>query len=232
MKPKERILVVDDEKIMRDLFVRILRAEECDVVTAESGKEAIKKVKEIPFDIVFLDIRMPGMSGVDVFTEIKRISPNSKVFMMTAFEVPQQIEKALAGGANGSLFKPFHISEIEDIVKTRRASLSKLPVRINGEMLLLDADEIFFIKAIDNGAEIHTHRNTYWARFTLKELEDRLGRDKFFRTHRSYIVNLDKVRKVAPVTSASVALILGDEMQSQVLASRRKAQEVKRRLGI
>lgn len=232
MQGKPSILVVDDEQIVRDLFVKILRGEEYRVVTAQDGEEAIEKVKKMPFDIVFLDIKMPGMDGVEVLKEIKELSPQTQVFMMTAFEVPRKVENALSSGASGSLFKPFDVGEVVDIVKRGRAPLSKLPVRIDGEMLLLDVGEIYYIKAEHNGAEIHTSKDTFWIRFTLNELESRLGQKQFFRIHRSYIVNLDRVKKVAPLTRTSVALIMDDERQSRVITSRTRTKQVKKLLGM
>lgn len=232
MKQKPNILVVDDEQIIRDLFVKILEGARYKVVTAQNGEEAIEKAKETHFDIVFLDIRMPGKDGVETLREIRKLSPRSQVFMMTAFEVPKQVEDALAEGASGSLFKPFDVGQVTEIVKKRTAPLSKLPVRVDGEMLLLDTDEIFYVKAIDNGAEIHTQKDALWARFTLSELEKRLGLPPFFRTHRSFVVNLDKVKKVAPLSRASVVLVMADEKQTPVLVSRARTPQVKRLLGM
>lgn len=232
MKSKLKILVVDDEQIMRDLFVKILRKEEHEVVTAQDGKEAVKKIKENNFDIVFMDIRMPDMNGVETFGQIKKLSPKSKVFMMTAFEVPKEIEKALQEGARGCLFKPFGVDEVLQCVSEKKAPLSRLPVRVDDEHLLLDVDEIFYVAAKYNGSEIHTEKDNYWMRITLTDLEKRLGRANFVRTHRGYLVNLDKVRKIAPLSGDAVLLVMKDEKQSQVLVSRARTKAVKKLLGL
>ena len=106
------ILVVDDEPGMRALFSFMLGAKGYAVRTAASGEEAIESVKEAGYDLVFLDIRMPYMNGVEVLHELRKYRPDIAVVMMTGYAVEQQLEGALKDGAKGYLRKPFTVDEL------------------------------------------------------------------------------------------------------------------------
>ncbi len=93
---RTRILVVDDEKVIRDLFTRVLRAQDVQVTTVESGEEAVDKIRKEPFDVVFLDMVMPGMDGLETFKVLKQIKPEIAIVMMTGFAVEHKIKEALS----------------------------------------------------------------------------------------------------------------------------------------
>ena len=119
-----RILVVDDEQNLTLLLESILESKGYEVETANSGLEAIEKAQKKTFDICLLDIRMPGMNGVEVFLKIKEISPLTRVIMMTAYAVEDLIEIALNEGAYTCVHKPFDIDDIlrlvEEALKTKK----------------------------------------------------------------------------------------------------------------
>lgn len=114
-----RILVVDDEAVIRDLFKRILETKGHQVVAVESGSEAIDEIKTEPFDIIFLDIVMPGIGGLKACQTIESINPEAKIVMMTGYgtEVEEEIEKSLKAGAYECLYKPFTIKELLDTLE-------------------------------------------------------------------------------------------------------------------
>ena len=120
-----KILVVDDQPGMRITLDGILKRRGHEVVTAEGGCQAIEELKKNNIDVVLMDIKMPGMDGVETFLKMKEIDPKISVFMMTAFAVDVQIKKALEEGALGIIYKPFDIektlSMIENCVRSRRS---------------------------------------------------------------------------------------------------------------
>lgn len=116
MAKVKNILVVDDEKVIRDLFKRVLGLKGYSVTVAESGKKAVEKLKKEEFNIAFIDIVMPEMDGVETFKAIKEINPEITGVMMTAFAVHDKIEKAAQHGAIDYLYKPFDIVEIMTII--------------------------------------------------------------------------------------------------------------------
>jgi len=113
---KNNVLVVDDVKSIRLTLGGILGDEGYNVVLAEDGYQAIDAAKETPFDLVFMDIKMPGINGVQTFREIKKITPRAVVVMMTAYSVEDLIKEALEEGAYAVVYKPFDIEKIVNII--------------------------------------------------------------------------------------------------------------------
>lgn len=117
MAEKLNILVVDDEEVMRELFTRTLGLKGYKVDTAKDGPSAIEAVKKDPYDLIFLDVVMPEMDGLEVLKKIKEITAVPIVTMMTGFEVKDKLEEAQKLGAYNSLHKPFDIVEIMGVVE-------------------------------------------------------------------------------------------------------------------
>jgi two-component system response regulator HydG len=115
---KSNILVVDDLKSIRLTLSGILGDEGYNVVLAEDGYQAIEAAKQAPFDFVFMDIKMPGINGVQTLREIKKINPQAVVIMMTAYSVEDLVSQALGEGAYAVVYKPFDIDKIMDIIKS------------------------------------------------------------------------------------------------------------------
>jgi two-component system response regulator HydG len=112
------VLVVDDLKSIRLTLGGILEDEGYNVVMAENGYQAIEAAKQTPFDLVFMDIKMPGINGVQTFREIKKINPEAVVIMMTAYSVEDLIREALEEGAYAVVYKPFDIEKIVSIIES------------------------------------------------------------------------------------------------------------------
>jgi YesN/AraC family two-component response regulator len=112
----ERILVVDDEEHIVRLLKKFLTLKEYEVYTARNGAEALEKVKEHRPHIVLLDIIMPGMGGIEVLKEIKKISPKTAVIMVTAVIDEELAKRAMHLGADDYITKPFDLERIETTV--------------------------------------------------------------------------------------------------------------------
>ena len=104
-----KILIVDDSKVFAESLVYILKLEGCQPTYVLSGEEAVKKVKEGFYDGILMDIRMPKISGVDAFREIKKILPQVPVIFMTAYSTSELVSEAIKEGAIEVLIKPFDI---------------------------------------------------------------------------------------------------------------------------
>jgi len=111
-----RILVVDDEKSMRDFLAIMLKKEGHDVVTAANGTDALKAIHGEIFDLVISDVKMPGMDGIAVLKSIKEISPETVVIMITAFATAETAVEAMKLGASDYIFKPFKNDELKLII--------------------------------------------------------------------------------------------------------------------
>lgn len=114
---KTNILVVDDLRSIRLTLGGILEDKGYNVVTAENGYQAIEEVRKTHFDIIFMDIKMPGINGVQTFREVKKIDSKAVVIMMTAYSVEELVKEALEEGAYAVVYKPFDIDRIIAIIE-------------------------------------------------------------------------------------------------------------------
>jgi two-component system response regulator HydG len=112
MANKGSILIVDDDMGICETLSDIMEVKGYDAAIALDGYEAIQKVKEVAFDVILMDIKMPGINGVETFKEIKRVRPETAVVMMTAYAVEDLIGEALREGAYGVLYKPFEMERM------------------------------------------------------------------------------------------------------------------------
>lgn len=127
MEKKASVLIVDDNASLCKTMTFALEHKGYAVTTAGNGAEAIERVKEKSFDIIFMDIKMPLMNGVETFKKLKGIRPGAAVVMMTAYSVEDLVQEALKEGAYGILYKPLDIEKVVAIIdeskKTEQGAL-------------------------------------------------------------------------------------------------------------
>jgi len=116
MKPI-RVFIVDDDRDLAESLSMALEGSGCEVELAYSGEEAIEAFRKKDFDIAFMDVKLPGLNGVESFLEIKKIKPGIKVVMMTGYSVEQLLEQALDNGAWGILHKPIDMHKLLEMLK-------------------------------------------------------------------------------------------------------------------
>jgi two-component system response regulator HydG len=132
MEEKTNILVVDDLRSIRLTLGGILEDVGYNVVAVENGYQAIEAAKQISFDVIFIDIKMPGINGVQTFREIKKIDPKATVIMMTAYSVEDLVKEALEEGAYAIVYKPF---DMEKVISTIEAVLTKTLIMVVDDRL-------------------------------------------------------------------------------------------------
>ena len=128
----EKILVVDDEKSMRDFLSIVLKKEGYAVTTAEDGETASRLVQQEIFDLVLTDVKMPKMNGLQVLKTVKEASPDTIVVMITAFASTETAIEAMKEGAYDYLTKPFQIEEVRLIIQN---ALEKKRLRAENQLL-------------------------------------------------------------------------------------------------
>ncbi len=119
---RARILVVDDEELIRDLLKMVLMDEGYTVVTAADGEEAIQHLNSSPFDLVITDLVMPKVNGVEVLRAAKGIDPDYPVMVITGYPSVETVTKLVRLGAGDYLTKPFNL----DVVKVTVAKLLEM----------------------------------------------------------------------------------------------------------
>jgi two-component system NtrC family response regulator len=123
-----RILVVDDQPAQRELVTGFLKKQNFEVLTAESGEKALEKFRSEPFDLVLTDMKMPGMSGLDLLKVLREINPEATVIVVTAYGTVETAVAACKAGAADYLNKPVNLEELLyriEQVKERRRLLSE-----------------------------------------------------------------------------------------------------------
>jgi len=127
MNDKANILIVDDEEVVRLSHLRSLAGTDCNARTAGDGTEAISVMEQHPFDVVLLDLRMPGLDGMDVLKTIKQRWPDSEVIVITGYPSLDTAKEAVRLGAFNYLTKPLGPDEVikaaNDAVIQKRWSL-------------------------------------------------------------------------------------------------------------
>ena len=113
---KNRILVLDDEKVVQQLLVRTFGEDRYHVETAEDSYLALKRIKEEPFDLLITDLKMPGVSGMDVLKEVKNVNPHTEVIIITGYPTIELAVEAVKMGAFDFICKPFDLVEMRTTV--------------------------------------------------------------------------------------------------------------------
>ena len=193
-----RIAICDDEKIfineVADIIDRFYNS--LDLVTYEfsNGSELLKSFKQIGFDIVFLDIEMPGFDGISTARKLRELSENVYIVFLTG-----HIEYALKGyevNALRYLTKPVSVSDIRGVIDhviKKMANEKYIWIKNNEGEYRIKYSDIIYIESQNQNVVIYTVSGNYQVRSKLNDLEDSLRADGFFRIHRSYMVSLLKV---------------------------------------
>jgi two-component system, LytTR family, response regulator LytT len=232
-----RALLVDDEAPARSELRYLLEAHpEIEVVgEAASAAEAVELARSLRYDVVFLDVEMPGASGLEAAPQVRdRGDPPAVVFVTAHAEYAVD---AFAVEAFDYLLKPVDPDRLQRVVERLRersrenaAPVDKVAVVASGGSELLDHDQIHYVQAEGDYSRVHTYDRAYLSTASLGELEERLGA-RFARIHRSYLVNLAKVAGVRR-TSDRFRVQLADQARTELDVSRRQSREIRERLGL
>src|SRR5581483_5985689 len=112
------VLIVDDDRDHAESVADILEMRGYAIDIAGSGEAGVAKFGEGGFDVVLMDVKMPGMNGVEAFFAIRQLKPDARVLMMTGFSVEELVDKAMANGALGTLRKPLVIPQLLQTFET------------------------------------------------------------------------------------------------------------------
>jgi len=246
---RPQILVVDDDPGIVELIRLNLEGEGLDVIPAYGGAECLSYLQTARPDVIVLDIMMPNVDGWMVLMKI-RDNPRTAdipVIMLTA--KTQDLAKILAfrQGAQQYVTKPFNPAElaarIQSLVGTRvtnagaaagvssTASLQKIAVRKAGKTVLVPTDEIVFVSARNKSTYVHTVDEQFLTDFSLADLAEKYGRAGFHRTHRSYVVNLNRIREIV-YDGGEHFVVLQDAAETRVKIARRQVRRFRQAVGL
>ena len=233
-----RALLVDDEAPARS-ELRFLLAEHAGVqVVGEAGgaPEALELARDLAPDVVFLDVEMPGLSGVAAAPLVRERTDPPAVVFVTAHE--RYAVDAFAVEAFDYLLKPVDPDRLARVVERLRERsvenvlpVEKVAVVSGAGTELLDYDQVHYAQADGDYSRVHTYDRSYLCTASLGELEEKLPPGRFARIHRSYLVNLSKVAGVRRVSPDRLCLQLADGKQTELGVARRQARQLRERLG-
>lgn len=113
---KSRILIVEDDEEMRALLSDMIEEEGYEAASVNNGSEAFRKLAKESFDLIITDVRMPGLTGLDILPGIKKLQPDVPIIVITAFGSEEVQKKALERGANAYLEKPIHFQKLRTLI--------------------------------------------------------------------------------------------------------------------
>jgi DNA-binding NtrC family response regulator len=129
---KHRILVVDDELTVCKSIRQVLVRDDCEVDMAQSGEEALSKEAERPYDVMIVDLMMPGLSGLDLLRMLKARNPKARVIMVTGYPTMRNTLQAMQLGAIDFLPKPFLPTTLRNLVAAALAAGDDEPASSGG----------------------------------------------------------------------------------------------------
>ena len=234
-----RVVIVDDEEPARERLRMLLSELDGVTVVAEAadGEDALAAVTRDRPDALFLDIQMPGITGLEVAASLP--SPGPRVVFCTAYD--KYAVDAFELQAVDYLLKPINRARLAATVERLRsperpelpAAAAGAPARLlarrGNRWFVVPASDVVVFTSEASATKLQTAGEYYWVEPALNDLERRLDGSRFFRVSRAAIVNLDAVREVVPLGSglAEVVLSTGERLE----VSRRRFRDLMERLG-
>jgi two-component system response regulator LytT len=246
-------IIVDDEQLARDELAYLLKEVGVDVVAqGKNGVEAVNLIKDLSPDLVFLDVQMPGLDGFGVIKKLlDRKVPMPQIVFATAFD--QYAVKAFEVNAVDYLLKPFDKKRVEQALEKARKKLesstspsdqigtlvkmleqqqrpqsSKVLLKSAGRLFLVDPKDICYA-SIEDGiiTVVATSMEGQSNCRTLEELFDSLDPNVFWRAHRSYLVNINRIKEVVPWFKSSYQIRMDDKKQAEIPVSRAQTKRLR-----
>lgn len=243
-------ILVDDEKLASDeLAFQLQRFPDVEVLAvASNGLEALKLIQDLEPDLVFLDVQMPGLDGMGVIRALREKEiPLPHIVMATAFD--QYAVEAFRLEALDYLLKPIETERLEAtmerarriIAERNRTALAEPPpsikpalqrtkvlVRSSQRNFVVDAHDLVYATIDDGLISIVTSQLEGVSNYrTIEELQNNLDPDVFWRVHRSYLVNVNRIKEVIPWFKSSFQLRMDDKKQTEVPVSRAQAKRLR-----
>lgn len=233
-----KIIIADDERLMADELRALLLETYPDlqiVGMAHDGEEALLLVKKHRPDIAFLDIQMPGLSGLEVAKRLIICEEPPAIVFATAYD--EYALKAFSVNAMDYILKPYDEADLQRVmgkfekmlagasVKTKAPAnkelsksnaVRKFSVEKGDRMEIIDSDKIEMVYAKDRLVYIKTlDGEVYRTKLTLQDFEAKLPADRFFRCHRNYIVNVNQIKEIATWFNKGYILILQKQVKGK-----------------
>ena len=234
-------MIVDDEAPARSELRYLLEqtGKIATITEAASVRSAIETLMESRVDVVFLDISMPGASGLQLAEALHKLKNPPAVVFVTAYS--DHAVEAFDVDAVDYLLKPVEEDRLDQALTKvlarvnppaeAKSTIERIPVEKGGRKVLIPVDQIRYIMAKDDYSCIFTDDDRFLSTTSLAQFESKLGDFGFFRVHRRYIVNLACVEDVETLPSGAIQLGIAN-MEDRVPVSRRRVVPLKKALSL
>ncbi|MHD0315966.1 LytR/AlgR family response regulator transcription factor [Fusobacterium sp. THCT1E2] len=235
------IIVEDEFPAREELKFFIEKHEEIELEKEfDSPLDALKYLQDNKIDVIFLDINMPELDGMSLGKILSKLNENLKIVFITAYK--EYAAEAFEIKAFDYLLKPYsekRINEVLDnLTKERKAEyikdiskINKVTVTSEDKMYVISINDIYYIEAGEKESMVYTKDNSYSSKIKISKWEEMLPKNKFYRTHRSYMINLDKITEVEPWFNGTYVLKIQD-LKFKIPVSRNNIKEFKEILVI
>ncbi|MDX8289263.1 LytTR family DNA-binding domain-containing protein [Metabacillus indicus] len=207
---KIKIILADDERYSREELRHLLSEYTCIEIAdeADNGEAAVMKALKHQPHAVFLDVEMPKMNGMEAAKSLMELKKPPLIIFATAY--PQFAAEAFKYEAIDYLLKPYDeeqlkrtVQRIQRLVQPAGSDIgsalpAKLAIETEGEIFYLDPKDILYIYRDEKATKVVTKNESYYTKTLLKDLEAKLAPFRFFRIHKSYLVNLEYAAKLTP----------------------------------
>lgn len=246
------IVIVDDESPARDELKYLLSLESGIQIIgeADSGAAALSMAAHLKPNVVFMDVQMRGMNGLETAMVLRTIIPETLLVFATAYD--EYAVQAFQIGAVDYILKPFErerihmtvdrlksyhgdewwaaVNRVDAALHKAKIIVQKLPLEKNGKIMMIHYNDLIYVYTQKGIVTVVTTYGEFGYASTLTELEERLAHTNLVRVHKSYIVNLDKVKEVVPWFKGTYWLKV--EGDAEIPISKSKIKEIKDILGL
>ena len=230
-----KILIVDDEALALGRLKRMLNTLGYeDIVEADNAQSALDAIKESQFDLALLDINMPETSGLELGYELRYHQEDLAIIFQTAYD--EHALKAFDIGAVGYLVKPFSIEQLESTIERVRAKEKKpedfrIMSKAGENYYLLKPEEIYYIQADLSEVMIRSKKGFSYYAQKISDLEKKLEKYDFVRIHRSYLLNINKIKEMETIEQSKLRFTLQD-ISDQIESSKDGAKAFRSKFSI
>lgn len=254
-------IIVEDELLLRDELIYLLKDfEGLNVLnTFTNGIESLDYLKSNKVHLVFMDINIPGMNGIQLAEHLKDIGFEGLIVFITSYEnyaikafdldavdyILKPFEKRRIAKAINKVYKFYankekdenrieneigsKVEQLIEYMEKDKNKLKKFPCELCGRTIFLNTEDIYLCFTLNEVTYVKTKDKEYMTTFTLSEIE---AKTDFFRVHRSYIINIKYVKELFALFNYNFKIVMEDEDNTEIPVSRNKVKDLKKQLGM
>lgn len=235
-----KIGIVDDERPARSELKHQLKEllPEAVIEEGDCGAAALLMAEQEKYDLFFLDINLGDINGTVLVNALKNMQPHMKLIFVTAYS--EYAVRAFELDVDDYVLKPYDQNRIKKVLKKccvkpesepEQTCQKRIAISSEGKTVFEDVGHIIYIETSNRGCMIHAQERSYFETKTIGDYEKKLDKKLFFRCHKSYLINLEKVKEIFPWGNNSFGLKMKGYEEEILPVGRDKTKMLRRLLG-